>query len=145
MHIGSKNQQFDYYIKLKGGERQKLEETVCERDLGVQIMDTLKWSRQIDTITNKANAMLGWLRRAFVSRDTELWNRLYTVYVRPNLEFAVQVWNPYRAGDIKKLEKVQRRASKIPRELRNLDYQARLKRLGWSTLEQRRVRGDNLG
>ena len=54
------------------------------------------------------------LLKTFTSRDMNLWKLLYVSLVRPHLEFASTVWNPYLAGDIETLEKVQRRAKRIP-------------------------------
>ena len=34
-----------------------------------------------------------------------MWKKLYTSYVRPLLEFAIPVWNPYLKGDIDILER----------------------------------------
>ena len=45
-------------------------------------------------------------------------------------------------GDIEVLEKIQRKATRIPTELRELDYEVRLQRWGLTTLEKRRARGD---
>ena len=61
--------------------------------------------------------------------------------VRPHLEYAFQVWSPFRVGDISRLEKVQKRATKIPIILKNIDYLDRLP-LHLTTLEKRRTRGD---
>ena len=35
------------------------------------------------------------LKNIFMSRDPELWKSLYTTYVKPHLEYAIQVWNTY--------------------------------------------------
>ena len=58
------------------------------------------------------------------------------------MEFAVAVWSPYLKVDISILEKVQRRATKLIPELRNLPYEDRLLKIGLTTLEERRERGD---
>ena len=62
--------------------------------------------------------------------------------IRPHLEYAVQVWNPRLIGDIERLEKVQRRATKIPTKLSKMSYDHRLGQLGLTSLKDRRVRGD---
>ena len=52
---------------------------------------------------SNANRILGLMKRTFKSRDAKTWTNLYTSYIRPHLEFAVPVWNPYAKGDIEKL------------------------------------------
>ena len=74
--------------------------------------------------------------------DREGFILLYNTYVRAHLEYCVQVWNPYRKEDILCLEKVQRRATKMVYELKHLEYDERLHRLGLYTLQYRRRRGD---
>ena len=61
--------------------------------------------------------------------------------IRPHLEYAEQVLNPRWIDDIERLEKVQRRATKTPIELRKLSYDQRLAILGL-TSQDRRVRED---
>ena len=48
---------------------------------------------------------------------------------------------PYRKKDIDKLERMQRRATKIIPELRDLSYESSLLQCGLTTLETRRLRG----
>ena len=38
---------------------------------------------------------------------------LYKSMVRLHLEYANSVWSPYKIGDIKEIEKVQKRATKL--------------------------------
>ena len=52
------------------------------------------------------------------------------------------MWSPHQKGDIEKVEKVQRRATKMIKEIRHLSYQERLKECNLMTLEMRRRRYD---
>ena len=137
MHIGRKNPKNVYSM---GGT--ELETTSAERDLGVTIDDQLDLGKHIKSIVAKANRMLGLIRISFACLDRPMFLNLYLVLVRPHLEYCVQAWSPYKRKYIKKLEGVQRRATKLVPELRDLEYPERLRRLGLTTLEERRVRGD---
>lgn len=113
-----------------------------ERDLGIIMTPNMKWHEQANHAASKANRILGVLRNAFVSRDIGIWKRLYTIYIRPHLEFAVQVWCPYTKGDVRTIEKAQRRATKIPHCLKDVEYPDRCQRMGIEQLTERRERGD---
>jgi len=63
--------------------------------------------------------------------------------VRPHVEYANSVWNPFRKGDIKDIEKIQKRATKLVLSLKHLPYIERLRQLNLSTLKYRRLRGDD--
>jgi hypothetical protein len=86
--------------------------------------------------------MLGMMYRTFSHFTPELLKIVYSTFVRPHLEFAIAACNPYSLGDINKLEKVQRRATRLPPAIRNLDYSQRLHVLGLTPLHTRRIRGD---
>jgi len=133
----------DYEIEnLTSREKRIFGKSVCEKDQGVFISQDLKWGEQVKSAAAKGNKILGMLKNTFVSRDSELWKKLYTTLVRPHLEYAAQLWSPDLDKDIERLEKVQRRASKIPKGLGNLPYEERLKIWGLTSLKKRRERGD---
>ena len=70
------------------------------------------------------------------------WIDLYKAIVRPHLEYCIQAWRPYRKKDIDTLERIQRRATKMIPELRDLNYEECLKECGLTTPDTRRLRGD---
>ena len=137
IHIGRKNQGFEYSM----GDR-PLEVVDFEKDVGVIIDNTLKPSLQCAKAAKKGQAVLGQLARAVTYRDKVTFFNLYKTYVRPHLEYAVQAWSPWNAGDKEALESVQRRAVGMISNLRGRTYEERLAELCETTLETRRKRGD---
>ena len=82
------------------------------------------------------------MRKTFQFFNIRLFKIIYPTYIRPHLEFASAVWNSMNKADIKKLEGIQKRATKMVIELRSMEYEERLEVLGLTTLESRRKRGD---
>jgi hypothetical protein len=119
-----------------------LEETQIERDLGVQIDSELKFSQHIETQVNKANRLLGLIRRSYDYLDCESMRLLFIALVRPHLEFGNVVWAPKLERDKKLVEGVQRRATKVIPGLKDLTYEQRLAKMKLPSLYYRRIRGD---
>jgi len=112
------------------------------KDLGVIFDSKLKFSAHINEKVNKAFSVLGIINRNFKYMEKNTFILLYKSMVRPHLEFANLVWSPYRKEEINKLERVQRRATKLVCSLKKLSYEERLKKLNLPTLSFRRLRGD---
>ena len=62
--------------------------------------------------------------------------------VRPHLEYGNVIWGPHYIGDIKAIEKVRKRATKVVPSLKNLPYVRKLETLNLPSLVYRRKRGD---
>ena len=70
----------------------KIGVTTNERGLGVQIDPDLKFNQHVETVTSKANMMLGMIRRAYKYKDRGTINKLYTNLIWPIRECCNAVW-----------------------------------------------------
>ncbi len=119
-----------------------LEETTCEKDLGILVDNALSFDKHICEAVKKANKKLAMIRRTFVHLDRKMLVQLYTSLVRPLLEYGNVIWSPHLQNHIKQLEGVQHRATKMLSSLANLPYEERLRELDLPSLAYRRMRGD---
>jgi len=140
MHIGHK-QDTKYTIR-QDNINWNIQEVSEEKDLGVLTTCTLKVARQCQEAVLKANRILGIVHRQFRDPDRKSFLIIYKGFIRPHLEYAIQTWCPYQKGDIEHLEKVQRRATRLVKGYRKLSYEERLRKLGLTTLQTRRLRVD---
>ena len=112
------------------------------KDFGVIISEDLECEKQCSEAVKKANRMLGMIKRNFIDRSKETIIPLYKSLVRPHLEYCCQIWIPYYKKDIKLIEGVPRRATKLVAGMQDFNYNDRLKMLGLQRLEERRMRSD---
>ena len=141
MHCGTNNPRHNYSI-TQADDTKLLQETCLERDLGVTIESSLKQTAHCEKAARKGMSALRLLKTSFNSVSTRNFKPLFNAYVRPHIEYCSQAVGPYLVKDLTTLEKVQRRATKLVRGLRNVPYQERLKHLELSTVKQRVSRGD---
>ena len=119
---------------------QVLESVSSARYLGVDISSDLSWKTHINRITTNAGKSLGFLKRNIRAAHPQLKAMAYKALVRPQLEYASCVWDPYTAAAIKQIEMVQRRAARWV--VNDYSYTSSvtsiISDLGWRSLEQRR-------
>ena len=111
LHIGNKNPKNQYSI-------QKflipcVENNQCVRDLGLYFCSNLKWDNHIDIISKKARRTMFSIVKSVKYSNCETLVNLFKTYVRPILEFASNVFNPFLLKDIHSIEKVQKDFLKI--------------------------------
>jgi ribonucleases P/MRP protein subunit RPP40 len=137
MHVGKSNCKTVYKL----GDT-ILKSSTQERDLGIIVDNSIKFTEQCNAAISNANSTLGLIRRTIKNKNKNIIGRLYKGLVRPKLEYCVQAWCPFLKGNVKNLERVQRRATKLVDECRGMTYADRLAVMGLSSLEDRRTRGD---
>jgi hypothetical protein len=78
-----------------------------QKDLGVIVSKDLKWSLDVQAVSNKANKMLGFVKRScFHASDPKVRKTLCLTLVRSQLGYCSQVWAPQTTYDIQTLERV---------------------------------------
>ena len=143
LHLGKQNSRLKYSMRKHGShETLELKESEIERDLGVNVDASLKFSQHVEIQVNKANRLLGLIRRSFVCLDSQTMKMLFTAIVRPHLEFANAAWSPVLERDKRLIEGVLRRATKLVHGLKNLPYEARLRDMNIPSMTYRKLRGD---
>ena len=94
---------------------EKIEQVQSSKLLGVTISNDLTWGEHVKNIRTKATQRLYFLRllkRAHVSMDKMM--QIYCSLVRPNTEYACQVWHRTLTGEQSDaIESVQERALEI--------------------------------
>ena len=122
-----------------------LESVDSSNYLGVTIPSDLRWNQHISNIVTKGNQTLGFLRRNLIINSPELKSTAYKSLVRPTVECASSVWDPYTKQNRDRIEMVQRIAARYVLNCyqRSASVTEMLKQLDWETLVL--LRGRKLG
>ena len=108
--------------------------------LGILLHKHLTWSEHISGVCNKARQILGLIYRQFYNNSSSsTMKQLYLSLVRPHLEYACQLWDPYVQNDINKLESVQKFALKLISHRWDASYQELTRLVNVPMLSTRRL------
>ena len=140
LHIsrGKTIQKYEYFMNTNEG-RVALQEVECEKDLGVYVDEKLSFEHHVSK-SIKTNKQI--ICRNFRNMGKDVFLNSYKSLVRPHLEYGSVVWSPRFINEQKRIEAVQRRATKLVPNLADLFYPQRLRHLGISSLQYRRIRAD---
>ena len=140
MHFGKKNPQHEYFMKIEK-EKQRIGTCNEEKDLGITFDKELTFDSHISNITKKANQMLGIIKRTFTFMNKDIFLKLYKALVRSHLEYGNVIYYPHLKRQSILIESVQRRATKLVPECKDMNYGERLGYLKLYTVKGRRLRG----
>ena len=117
-----------------------LEQVNCVTYLGVTLTKDLKWSEHISDIAGNANKVLGLVKRNFWNSSRHSKETLYKLIVRPKLEYASEIWDPYYQKDSHVVEMIQRKAARfcMNNYRRESSVRELIETLGWDSLQLRR-------
>ena len=90
LHFGYNNPRHQY---LMGGKQ--LESKEEEKDLGIYVSTTMKFSKHCAVSVKKANRVIGLIKRNFHNFDRKIMINLYKSLVRLHIDYGIQVWKPY--------------------------------------------------
>lgn len=76
------------------------------KDLGITISYDLSWCDHIHEVVNKANSVLGLIKRMLGPKSAPEFSLLYKSLVGPIMGYAAPVWSPNVVKDTVLLEKV---------------------------------------
>ena len=94
--------------------------------LGIILCSDLSWADQVNCTVKKAWKALHFTMRILKKGNSNTRSLAYRSLVRPILEYGGACWDPYREGQIKALDRVQKRAARFAQNAKR----ARLGNLG---------------
>jgi len=111
MHTGNNNNNNNKFSYEMNGK--VLDKVMVEKNLGIIISSDVKSSQQRVVACNKANRVLGMIRRTISYKEQWMMVYLYKSLVRPHLEQCVSVWSSHYQKDKELLERMQHRFTRM--------------------------------
>ena len=110
LQVTSKRDKLSHTYKL---HNQDLKVVASTKYLGVTLEENCKFDAHINATVNAGNKMLGFIRRNIKVNSQRTKEMAYKMLVRPKVEYAASVWDPYTKSQISNLEENQRRAARF--------------------------------
>ena len=106
--------------------------------LGVIIHKSMSWASHINAIVHKASRTLNFIKQNLYMCTKEVKETTYLTLIRPCLEYASSIWDPYQLYLIYDIEKTQRTAARwtLSDFNRYNGVSNMLAQLQWSSLEK---------
>jgi len=122
-------------------------DTVLEHNyLGIRLHHKLSWDPHVNYICNKANRLLGFLKRNLYNAPLQIKEHVYKQLLLPSIEYCSAIWDPYHQTSINKLEMIQHYAARFvlnkPWQRFNQQHDSiteMLTYLKWPSLQNRRT------
>ncbi len=121
-----------------------IKEVTEEKDLGVIIQNDLSPEKHVNRTFGKTYKILQNIGLAFYYLDEGMMKKILATLTRPQLEYAAAIWSPHMKKHQKKVERIQRLATRMIPGLKEKSYEERLEKLKLTTLEERRIREDTI-
>ena len=119
--------------------------------LGVWLDERMEWKEQVNRVVAKGTRGLNFVMRTLKGAHSQVKEHAYKTLVRPILEYGGMVWDPYKLGEVKEIERVQRMAARrVTGRMRRWLWDPKTKervwdsasaiiqQLKWESLDQRR-------
>ncbi len=78
--------------------------------LELEFASDLSWGPHIQKITSKASRNLNMIGKNISNAPQVIKEQAYKTFIRPSVEYAHTIWDPYQQNHINQVERIQRKA-----------------------------------